>query len=249
MLDISSLNLLSFPPNELHINETITTTTTRNVTKSATFFSWQIFRHVTSHSQTSCPKCKSTNMSKANQCASSWGRHIDIDIDIATATAAALWLTRRITYSWTQRHVLVRIGITATYIAKSAYPWILCNWILVVDVAVLLSLSSFAAQNQTPWDIVFSFSAFFSFFLQLLFACYSRHPPQFNNIFICLSSEVNAEFFFYFSLMLLLLVSSGFYCLNRPMLLNCNFSSSALTILYFPQPVSRGFSLSLAQLE
>lgn len=90
-----------------HINETITTTTTRNVTKSATFFSWQIFRHVTSQCQTSCPKCKSTNMSKANQCASSCcRRHIDTTTATATATATAAAVG--------QQHVLVDRAWTRT---------------------------------------------------------------------------------------------------------------------------------------
>lgn len=141
MLDISSLNLLSFPPNELHINETITTTTTRNVTKSATFFSWQIFRHVTSQCQTSCPKCKSTNMSKANQCASSCcRRHIDIATATATATAAALGQQHvLVDRAWTRtcshryyRNVHREVGLSMNIMQLNTRSWCCCFIVVVI---------------------------------------------------------------------------------------------------------------------
>lgn len=139
---------------------------------------------------------------------------------VATATATAraadtAWREDSDTYYWwLQWHVLVRIAITATYVAKSAYPWILCNWIVGIFIAVIARCTK---SNSMRFLLLF-------FFLRS-----SRHA-QFNNIFNWLASEVNAQFFVSFFPLFFCFAAVFFLglLLFQPVgpLLNCDFSSA-----------------------
>lgn len=176
------------------------------MTKSATFFSSlqnQIFRHVTSHRTKPVARNMQSDqkhVSKANQCA----RPAAVDTATAGARARAADTATR-----------TRGGYSDTYLFASVLPQRtyrrpIHEYIMQLNSCCCRLYRCHRSLHKIKHHGISS-SPF------LLFCC-SRHP-QFNNIFIWLASEVNAQFFvsfllFFFISFALLVFSWGFYCPN-----------------------------------